>query len=783
MRFSRPFLGLLLWLTSSMALASIHSSPVLTNAEELLATAPEQSLEISNRFLAQRRLTTGANRSHVNNDTDRSIRTPLHTVYAYLISARAYAHLEQPLEAKAALQKAYQVVEEHELKHTLVQVMLTEASLTWHLVGDDKQALHKLDEVDAALNALPDNSLNIHDVRFNSALLRANILAATADSETALIAYERARSQLSTHPENLRDKVEFQLSLGAFLLDEKQHESALTELLSAFWIASENEYTALIARANMQLAQLYFQQGVLKQALEHANQAAAFFEHFSLSRQLSASQRLLAAIYEQQARYNFALVHYFNALEIEQNLSRPKPLAEVHFAIARTYFELSHYPLSDRYIQDTLRLAGAMPNSQLTTQAILLQGQIHLALSKPKLAEKEIQTALEQAQAQQDLATVTRAYQALSAALEAQGQYQQALAMQREYERLRARQTETEQQSQADTFKQQQRVVERQLQMDELQRQLDGARQEQIHLQKVNYFLLGSLGVLLVIVYLRHRAAVMRQIELEQLRDDFYAHPRTGLRNLRMLNAKLPRSLEKSNANFEQWYLNDMIHQPLSDRLRFAMFDVAFLKDLFLHHGYQYAQDIERQLGEYLSDKVTGTGRLYHFSDALFIYIETNWEEDAQPDALAHFVQSLIEDFVAHYHQQPDDSDQDDTLSANIRLSTQVCVGLAEYPFLPRAYTSINDQELIEILLTATNKACELAEQSGDSHWVHLSAIDTAPAASFVNTNLRHACLRGIDSGLVKVKTSANTSINWQTDHESDKKRGLIIDDRSNKSV
>ncbi|SIO01274.1 lipopolysaccharide assembly protein LapB [Salinivibrio sp. ES.052] len=797
MRISRLLVGLLFLITSMTAFASIHSSPVLTNAEKLLETSPAQSLEISNRFLAQRRLTTGANRSHVNNDTDRSIRTPLHTVYAYLISARAYAHLDQPVESKAALQKAYQVVEEYDLKHTRVQVILTEATLIWHLDQDGERALATLATAKTAIDALPDNSLNGQDSRFRSALLRANILAATSDSESALVAYENARSQLSNDPQDLRDKVEFQLSLGHFLLAQKRHESALTELLSAFWIASENEYTALIASANMKLAQLYYQQGVLNQALEHANQAAAFFEHFSLSRRLSASQRLLATIYEQQSRYNFALVHYFNALEIEQSLGRTQPLANVHLAIARTYFQLEHFPLSDRYIQDALRLVGSLPRSPLTTQAMLLQGRIHLALAQPKQAEKEIDTALERAEIENDQLTMTRAYRALSKALEAQGQYQAALAMQREYEQLRSQQTQSEQQQQADTFKQQQRVVERQLQMDELQRQLDTAHQEQLHLQKVNYFLLGSLGVLIAIVYLRHRAAVLRQGELAQLRDDFYTHPRTGLRNLRMLNAKLPHSLEKSNANFEQWYLNDMIHQPLSDRLRFAMFDVAFLKELFLFHGYQRAQDIERQLGEYLSKRVTQSGRLYHFADTLFIYIETNWEKDAKPDALAHFVQSLIEDFVTQYQDNtpiPDDIPRNDTdemprddfdtiaPQAN-HLTSQVAIGLAEYPFLPRAYTSINDQELIEILLTATHQASDLAHQSGGSHWVHFSAINTAPAASFVNTNLRQACLKGINSGLVKVKTSSNDLMNWQKDHGSDKKQSSVIDDDSNKSV
>ena len=68
--------------------------------------------------------------------------------------------------------------------------------------------------------------------------------------------------------------------------------------------------------------------------------------------------------------------------------------------------------------------------------------------------------------------------------------------------------------------------------------------------------------------------------EIKKLRDDLFTHSRSRLRNLRMLNAKLSRSLKKSSDTFEQWQMGELIHEPLNDRLRFVMIDLPFLRSM-----------------------------------------------------------------------------------------------------------------------------------------------------------------------------------------------------------
>ena len=65
--------------------------------------------------------------------------------------------------------------------------------------------------------------------------------------------------------------------------------------------------------------------------------------------------------------------------------------------------------------------------------------------------------------------------------------------------------------------------------------------------------------------------------------------------------------------------------------------------------------------------------------------------------------------------------------------------------------TAINDKELIDILLLSTEMAREHQTKDPASQWVHLQAITHAPAASFVGSDIRHACQQAIEKGLVEV--------------------------------
>ncbi|MDD1795227.1 GGDEF domain-containing protein [Enterovibrio sp. ZSDZ42] len=755
MRFLTTALLFFSLLISNHVSATINSTPVLTEAEALLHTDPRQALQVTERYLMQRRLAETSNRPHSNNEADRSIRTPLNTVHAYLISAKAHGILLHREKAWKFLALAKEIATAHHLKRALLEVTLAETSLLLTLNNDPAAAETLLQTLIAEIPKLTDmHSSRVQRLTFETTLLNAIIVTEQENEQETLAQFDIAKNALGTDA-NLKLKVRYQIALGNYFLRINAHERALSELLSAYWQASENDLSPQIAQANIALTKLYQQKGAFNKALQHANQAAEFYEQYDLKCGLSETQTLLAGLYHQQGRYNFALVHYFNALELEKTLARDVQIADINVAIANTYLKLLRYPQAKEYVNDAIKLAKNANAMEVLAQALIVKGEQALLTQQTDVAIDALKQALSHATAINNYKLKRDSLAQLSQAYEQKPDFPSALYFQRRYDEISQRDETQRRNQETESFKQSQRVIERQLQFDDMQKQHAENTQTIVEQKKINLFLLGSLSVLLLVLVLRNRAASMRLNQLQDLQKELYTHPRSGLRNLRMLNDRLSNSLAKTSANFEQWYLGEMIHEPLSDKLSFAMFEVPFLKVVYLQHGYHQGLELERQMGDFLKSHIIKPARLYHFSDAMFIYIEPNAETLNAPERLASKIQQLVDDFV----QEAGLEDVDNRLR----------IGMADYPFLPRAFTSINDKELIDILLMATSAARQACKNELSSQWVQISAIDSTPAACFADNNVRQACLDGISTGLLKVKTSANGEINWQTVHESDK--------------
>lgn len=735
--------------------AKIFTTPILAEANELLQTNPEQSLAITTRYLNQRRLSAPkeTSRVHINDETDHSVRTPLSTVNALQILAKAHSLLNQPEEAMAAVKQAENLSAEENLTFSRLESQLIHADIYWGNLKNNARSLKMLDEIDTDIAASSNLMLDsqIKRLQYQSLMQRSVIESATGQESKAEKGFLKAKRYLL----NLDDPgelIHYQLVVGRHYFEHGHYDTALDRLLSGYWLAVENDDQAQTAVANYELAILFEQRKVFDKALEHATQAGEFFELYDRSRPLAKTLELIASIYEQQGRFNLALVHYFNALDQENQLDSDIRSARLRLNIARVYLQLYNYPKSEQYLHHTRLIATQTGNEAIMAEAQILQGELDLAEGNLEEAVSNLQTGLIAASRIGNSELQLEGESLLSKAFEQQNDFYNALLSQRRYEQLFSTKQQAQVKSNVEVFKQQQRMLERSLHLEELERQQFESSKALYKQKNVTIFLFCLSGVIFILLMRRHKTAKQLQARLLRLRNDFYTHPRSGLRNLRMLTAKLPNSLQQSSANFEQWHLGEIINEPLSDRLRFALFEVPFLKHIYLKHGYQQGLDLERQFGEYLNQQICEPARLYHFSDAMFLYIEPNSRLDSAPDQLANSLQQLVDRFLEGKH-----------------IDNRVRIGMAEYPFLPRAYTAINDHELLDILLMATNAAREISKQESGSQWVHLSAIDAAPAASFASDNIRRSCIQGIHNGLVKVQTSGSCDISWNNDHVSDK--------------
>lgn len=98
------------------------------------------------------------------------------------------------------------------------------------------------------------------------------------------------------------------------------------------------------------------------------------------------------------------------------------------------------------------------------------------------------------------------------------------------------------------------------------------------------------------------------------------------------------------------------------------------MSNAYLQNGYKAGLELENAFGTFIASKVVAPARLYHFSDAHLLYIEPSAQaRDAEE------VYKQIQGWINEFAEKHD-------IDAIVRL------GMADYPFLPRAYTAINDQ-------------------------------------------------------------------------------------------
>jgi len=729
----------LLWTTSLQA--KIYTSPVLNEAAKLVEIDPKKSKLIAEKFLTQRKLTENSAKGPTSlprEDTDSTLRTPNSTIDAFHVLARSEFLLGKPNQALHHLENASQLAEQYQLPFIQQETKLLHAELLWRQTRDADKTNAILDLVETELNQLPSATQLGKGLYYQLSMQRGEVYSSQGQRDAAEAEFTHAQTYLASI-NAVETTIEFHLALGQHFLHYKSYDNALTELLTSYWKSIEADASLQLARSNYQLAQLFMQRQVLDKALEHLSGAADFYGNFEHSLVLADVLKQMADIYFLQGKYNLALVHYFNVLDHEYFARDVYDVIDLRLSIADTYLQLFNFTLAEQYLTKARNLVTYTEIKPLQARTLILtatlalqQNEINKAISNANDAQKLGKELNSHGIMQQSFLVLSRAY-------EKGKQYQASLDALKSYSQLAANQQERLSQINENVLRQQKDIIEQSLHYKGLEVELSGAQAEYRKFQRTAFGLF-ILSLIFIFITLRRGYLIDKmQDQLKALSEDLYTHTRSGLQNLRKLNIKLPGSLKRSSANFEQWQMGELINEPFSDRLRFAMFDLPFLRHTYLEQGYQAGLSLERAFGDYIATKITKPARLYHFSDAMFLYVEPNTDPDATPQDIFDKVCSWIADF-----------------EPNRKISRKVRVGMADYPFLPRAYTAINDQELIDILLMSTHlaRSVEKLKSNEESQWVYLRAIENAPAASFASDNIRAACKQALHQGLIKAQSS-----------------------------
>ena len=735
-------IGFLCLLLAQPLHATILSSALLNEAQQLAEIEPSQAKQAAKNYLLQRELTerqeNGSPSAMSREETDRSIRTPSSTIEAHKIIAQADYAMGNIRSAINNLDEAKRLAKEYQLPYMNLDLQLMRNQMIWMYDKNYAAAEEKLDQIEKQIEEANLVLQRTDSVRYRLVMQRALLAANGGNSVNAERLYAKAKTMLEDNRSDLT-LIDYHTAVGEFYLNNKKYNLALSELLYGYWQSIENDSGARLAKVNRLLARLFQERRVYDKAIEYLSQAADFYDSYPSSPILADVLEQMGDIYFYQGKFNLALVHYFNVLDHDSTSKNINRIIKIRLSLAATYLQLYNYALAEQYLDRARDLLEYADLPQLEAKAALLQSGLAYHQNDSKDVIVNAKKALDLIEKAPDETGFIKqqSYRLLGLGYEQAGEYQLSLQAYKKYTSLVRLEQKQLNQISEDAFRQQKEFAEQSIHYVGQAEKLVQVSMEHRKFQKISFALF--IIVLVMFLFIMRRGVIMQRqtTEIKKLRDDLFTHSRSRLRNLRMLNAKLSRSLKKSSDTFEQWQMGELIHEPLNDRLRFVMIDLPFLRSMYVQHGYKAGLELERAFGEFLAERIQKPTRLYHFSDANLLYIEPNADRDASAEETFNKFQTWVDEFATKHD-----------------VNRIIRMGISDYPFLPRAYTAINDEELLDLLLLATHIAREVSLKDRHSHWVFLKAIDNAPAASFATGDIRTACQHAINQGLIKIHSS-----------------------------
>ena len=722
--------------------ATILSSALLNEAQQLAEIEPSQAKQVAINYLSQRELT-----EHKENDspsamsrdeTDRSVRTPSSTIEAHKIIAQADYAMGNVSSAIEHLNKAEHLAQEYQLPYMSLDLQLMRNQMIWRYNKNYSKAEDTLNQIELQLDQSGSVLQRTDSIRYRLMMQRALLASYRGDIIKAENLYSEAKTMLEDSRSDLA-LIDYYTAVGEFYLNSKKYNLALSELLYGYWQSIESDSGSKLAKVNRLLARLFQERRVYDKAIEYLSQAADFYDSYPSSPILADVLEQMGDIYFYQGKFNLALVNYFNVQDHESTSKNINRIINIHLSLAATYLQLYNYALAEQYLERSKKLLAYIDIPKLEAKAALLQAGLsyHQNDSKNVITNAELALSLAENSPEHNNTIKQQSYRLLGLGYELSGDYQLSLQAYKKYTNLVRLEQKQLNQISEDAFRQQKEFAEQTIHYVGQSKRLEQVEREHRKFQKISFALF--ITVLVMFLFIMRRGVIMQRqaTEIEKLRNDLFTHSRSRLCNLRMLNVKLSRSLKKSSKNFEQWQMGELIHEPLNDRLRFVMIDLPFLRSMYVHNGYKAGLVLERAFGDFLAEKIEKSSRLYHFSDANLLYIERNADRNTSAKIMFEKFQAWVDEFAQQHN-----------------VNRIVRMGISDYPFLPRAYTAINDEELLDLLLLATHIAREVSLKDKQSHWVFLKAIDNAPAASFATNNIRMACKHAISQGLIKIHSS-----------------------------
>lgn len=211
--------------------ATILSSALLNEAQQLAEIEPAQAKQAAKNYLSQRELTerkeSGSPSAMSREETDRSIRTPASTIEAHKIIAQADYTMGNVRSAIDNLNEAEKLAKEYQLPYMTLDVQLMRNQMIWMYDHNYSAAEDALNQIEKQLDEADSVLQRTDSVRYRLVMQRALLAAHRGDNVGAERLYAQAKSMLEDSRSDLA-LIDYYTSVGEFYLNSKKYNLALS---------------------------------------------------------------------------------------------------------------------------------------------------------------------------------------------------------------------------------------------------------------------------------------------------------------------------------------------------------------------------------------------------------------------------------------------------------------------------------------------------------------------------------------------------------------------------
>ncbi len=507
-------IGFLCLLLAQPLHATILSSALLNEAQQLAEIEPSQAKQAAKNYLLQRELTerqeNGSPSAMSREETDRSIRTPSSTIEAHKIIAQADYAMGNIRSAINNLDEAERLAKEYQLPYMNLDLQLMRNQMIWMYDKNYAAAEEKLDQIEKQIEEANPVLQRTDSVRYRLVMQRALLAANSGNSVNAERLYTKAKTMLEDNRSDLT-LIDYHTAVGEFYLNNKKYNLALSELLYGYWQSIENDSGARLAKVNRLLARLFQERRVYDKAIEYLSQAADFYDSYPSSPILADVLEQMGDIYFYQGKFNLALVHYFNVLDHDSTSKNINRIIKIRLSLAATYLQLYNYALAEQYLDRARDLLEYADLPQLEAKAALLQSGLAYHQNDSKDVIVNAKKALDLIEKAPDETGFIKqqSYRLLGLGYEQAGEYQLSLQAYKKYTSLVRLEQKQLNQISEDAFRQQKEFAEQSIHYVGQAEKLIQVSMEHRKFQKISFALF--IIVLVMFLFIMRRGVIMQR--------------------------------------------------------------------------------------------------------------------------------------------------------------------------------------------------------------------------------------------------------------------------------